>query len=217
MSDNCVYAALTLVQGHTLDLLCNSYSFGGDSNQFAAESGLRTSLARLTIHQHALEHAGVRDAAACMAFIKKLAARDADACVTSLEEAVHLLNAIPTYSKLSGKALIDLGLNLLLDASVDQEVKAAAQTLLLTLLDIDRSSLTTNELFQEGIRLPSSSKTGSPLYTDGSMMLEGAFLDAVLSKAGSIEPATVTRFSDWSQALRKALHEDNVSKISSDL
>ena len=183
-----------------------------EHNTFAAHSGLRQSLAHATLQEAVYLHQGIEsEALSCL--VRLARSPDADACAYMLVQAAKLCASHGKFRALASGLLTALSAKLLFDerASVDIEIQAAAQDVLLALFDSDQAGKVQQILQQvaQNLYLPINAST--PLFQDKRMVLQGALLELRFCGVEATGRSLPDDFADWVMSLKPALHEDNVS------
>ncbi|KAL1305789.1 hypothetical protein AAFC00_003953 [Neodothiora populina] len=183
-----------------------------DRDTSAACSALRASLSDALLQEHAyLESIDKCNLSDTRAALLGLADSDADACTTALISACTSCSNNPEFTRMSHKPLASVCASLLFDSAsyTDIEVQAAAQDVLISLLNSKEASAVQDILSDstEGLYLPSNAAT--PLFQDDRLVLQGALLDLRLCGTDMTAQSLSTDFHAWINAVRAALHEDN--------
>lgn len=172
-------------------------------NQFGAASALRQSLAHATLRESAILRFKDKAAPGHFNSLLRLASSDPDACTTMLQHALPLCRIQPRFYPLA-----DLCSELLFhDDTLDLEVQAAAQGVLLTVLD--SQSIYMRQDPQQLHKLLHLSAT-TPLQQDKRMVLQGVLLELGLnSRTACGDEGLSGNFQSWIASVTTALHEDN--------
>lgn len=183
---------------------------------FAASSALRQSLAHATLQEAAyLESLDQADPESLIAIVNLAHSDDADACATMLVEAAKLCTSSERFRNLAGDLLTWVSINLLFDTIqvVDLEVQAAAQDVLLALLDSEQCDSVQEVLRSEVTSLSLPMNAATPLFQDKRMILQGALLDLRFAREETRGSSLPDDFANWVKLIQSALHEENVSNI----
>lgn len=148
------------------------------------------------------------------ALVKLAFSDDADACATTLVEAAKLCITSEKFRKLSGELLTRLSAKLLFasDRTVDLEVQAAAQDVLVALLNSQEVDAVEVALRGEAPSLYLPINAATPLFQDKRLVLQGALLELRFCRTEADDRSLSNDFEDWVRSIRSALHENNVSR-----
>lgn len=175
---------------------------------FAAHSALRQSLAHATIQEFACS-----SNPQSFTSLSALAKKDPDACASALFEAAKLCDGNNKYCQRTDELLLKLCAELLFDSNsiIDHEVQAAAQDVLLVLLNSEQSGDVQAVLRKEVETLHLPANAATPLFQDKRLILQGALLELRFDGAEVLNRSLPGDVADWVIAVKSALHDDNVS------
>lgn len=179
----------------------------------AAISSLRQSLAHLLISQIPLLQSDHDSNVNFVPTILSLAERDPDACATMLERAKRLCIDNRQFCELACPILSEICTAVLFQAyaATDLEVRAAAQDVILTLLDSQQAGMVRDTLSKkvDSLHLPADNAT--PLFQDKRLILQAALLELRMINEDQSGRSLAADLAEWTSMLEAALHEDNVS------
>ncbi|GAB7354530.1 hypothetical protein MBLNU459_g4993t2 [Dothideomycetes sp. NU459] len=177
---------------------------------FASYSFLRQSLGKLLISEMPLSQNDDKNNIKVISTIIRLAERDPDACTTMLNEAKKLCSNNVLFKTLAHPILSDVCATMLFRSqALDLEVRAAAQEVILALLDSQQAEAVRGTLLIRTEELYISSDDATPLFQDQRLILQAALLEIRLCRNEDSDHSLTVDFEEWVAALGGALHEDS--------